>query len=154
VDIREALDVVRASPDLADFVGPRDESLIAAAEETLGLRFPPSYRTFVAELGAGSFGGEELYGVISDDASGIPEAVWMTLEARRDWGLPSSMIVVYFDGGIDYFVLDTAAVDARGEAPVRVVTPGLSDFTGELPVVESDFGALFAELVSEQLQED
>jgi hypothetical protein len=52
--------------DDADVVGERPEALVDPAEQTLGLRFPPSYRAFVRELGAGDAGGEEFYGVIDD----------------------------------------------------------------------------------------
>lgn len=142
--VREVDEFIALVEGQGDFVGPRDESLIAAAEGTLGVRFPPSYRRFVVALGAGECEGEEFYGVISEDFenSGIPDAVWMTLAGRRDWNLPDSLIVVYFDGATGYFVLDTAKPDDAGEAPVELWEPGVTGPSSDRHVIASDFGTV------------
>ena len=51
----------------------------------LGLEFPPSYRRFVLDFGAGSFGASEVYGVIDSnfENSSVPDAVWCTLDVRE-----------------------------------------------------------------------
>lgn len=56
-DFQQALRIVDENPGRAAFVGGRDEMLVAEAERALGVEFPPSYRRFLEELGAGSFGG-------------------------------------------------------------------------------------------------
>lgn len=43
------------------FAGPREASLVAAAEVALGVALPPTYRRFVTELGAGNAGSREFY---------------------------------------------------------------------------------------------
>jgi hypothetical protein len=63
------------------------------------------------------------------------------------------MIVVYFDGGVDYFVLDVGRVDERGEPPVCAVTPGLSIFD-DAPIVASDFVSLVLQLIEEALEDE
>ena len=65
-------------------MGPRPEELVAAAERALGLEFPPGYREFVLDLGAGDVGGEEFFGVVDDgfEDSAIPDGVWLTLRER------------------------------------------------------------------------
>ena len=60
----------------ASFTGPREESIVAAAEEALGHSLPSAYRTFVLRLGAGSIGSSEVYGVIGESFDGpVPDAV-------------------------------------------------------------------------------
>ena len=58
-----------------------------AAESALGVALPPTYRTFLGRLGTGSFGGEELYGIVCEDppGTGVPDAVWITLRGRTDF---------------------------------------------------------------------
>src|SRR5579872_6140335 len=125
-ELEQALDLVRAHRDQADFVGPRDEGLVAAAEATLNLTFPPTYRRFLLELGAGGFDSEEIFGVIHSDFrhAGALDAVWYTLTERSQSGLPLNLIVIYFLGDGDLFTLDTSSVDAEGECPVVVWLPG------------------------------
>jgi hypothetical protein len=61
------LDFERAMDSLpqitnAEFLGPKDESLVASAERALEFTFPPTYRLFLKRLGAGSIRGCEFYG--------------------------------------------------------------------------------------------
>ena len=73
-DYERAAALIAESKDDADFAGPRPAELIQAAEEALGVQFPPTYRRFVSEYGAGNIGSTEIYGVIDFDfeASSIP----------------------------------------------------------------------------------
>lgn len=148
-ELDEALDIISSYGEHASFVGPRDEALIVAAEDALCLSLPPSYRAFVKRLGAGDFAGEELFGVIHGDfqASGVPDGVWMTLQAREAWNLPGSMVVVYFDGGTDYYALDVDSSDSAGEAPVVAWRPGVSEAGDRQEVVAADFGVFLLDLI-------
>jgi len=88
-ELGQALNAVRHS-DMVDFAGPRDPSLVAAAENALGVSFPPTYRRFVTELGAGGVDAHEFYGVIDENFndSSIPDGIWLTLDDRQRFGLP------------------------------------------------------------------
>jgi len=134
--------LVEQNPSRAHFVGRQSESRIDLAEEALGLRFPPSYRTFLETLGAGDIAGEEFFGIVSSNflESGIPDSVWLTLRGRDQWSLPRSMVVVYFDGGTDYFALDTARPNPDGESPIVTWSPGRSRPGDDPPIVAADFG--------------
>ncbi len=95
-DLAEALALIQAHQDDAHFVGPREEGLITAAETALGITFPPLFRRFISELGAGGIGSEETYGVISDNfTSGrVPNGIWLTLRSCTGCGagaLPRGM---------------------------------------------------------------
>lgn len=150
-DLETALWLIRSRPNLAGFVGERDETLVATAEAALGRPFPPTYRRFVKELGAGGFGSFEFYGVIDDDFehSAVPNGVWGTLQARR-YGLPEELILVADAGygGIEY-ALDTAEQDEEGECPVVTWTARGTP----REVVAADFGEFLLGNVRQQLNE-
>jgi hypothetical protein len=152
-DLDRFLALVQEHEDEAEFAGPRDGGVVDAAEAALGLRFPPTYRRFVAELGAGDIAGQEFYGVITDEFvdSSVPNGIWLTLTARRKWPLPDSMIVVGSDGGVDYYVIDTEKATGGQEPPVEVWRPGVSTAGDDLEQVASDFGEFAVHLASESL---
>jgi hypothetical protein len=151
-ELEQALEAVRAS-DLADFVGRRDPSLVTAAEDALGVSFPPTYRRFIAELGAGSFGGTEFYGAIDQnfDASSVPDGIWLTLDERREFGLPRHLVVVGDTGTGAFYVLDTAGAEAGDECPVAVWEGGRSREGDMLEVVAPDFGTFFWTAIQHEL---
>ncbi len=153
-ELQAALKLIASHPERSHFVGPRSEALVDAAETALGVILPPSYREFLLKLGAGAFGSEEVYGVIREDIvnSGIPDAFWLTLRARKEWPLPPSMVVVYFDGGTGYFVLDTTRRDASAESPLLLWYPDLSSRGGRgQEIVALDFGSFLLETVESEL---
>jgi hypothetical protein len=149
-ELDEFLSLVESRPDEAHFTGPRPEQLVVQAEKFLGIKFPSTYRKFTKSLGAGSFAGEEFYGVVDGNFqdSSIPDGIWLTDSARDEWDLPSAMIVVYFDGGASYGVLDTA----RGEdPPVEAWVPGGSRPGELLERLGADFGSFLLDLARESL---
>ncbi len=150
-DYRIALAEVEQQGDAADFVGERPEGLIAEAEAALDVRFPPSYRAFVRDLGAGDIGGHEFFGVIDDEFehSAVPNGIWLTLQERTDSDLPRSLVLVYATGDGSYYALDVGAGQDPGaeESPVVVWTPGLSTSDQDPEVVASSFGEFFRRTV-------
>jgi hypothetical protein len=50
-----ALSLIEENRDLSRFMGLRDEELVVAAENALGLKFPPLYRQFLGDFGCGNF---------------------------------------------------------------------------------------------------
>ena len=138
---------------MQDFVGPRPENLVQTAEQTLGLRFPNSYRRFLLEYGAGSLGAAEVYGLIDTNfsSSSVPNGVWYTLSERRGSNLPSSMVVIYNDGDGDLFCLDCAD-QKGGEAPVVTFQPGAPLAAQRREVIASDFGSFLLNLVKTEIR--
>lgn len=103
-----------------DFEGPKSESLIAAAEQALEVKFPPSYRQFLLEMGCGDVNGLEIYGVINDkfEGSSVPNGIWLTLSERRSIGLNHAYILIGEGGDGNYYAIDTRNTDVFGENPV------------------------------------
>ena len=150
--VDEALRLI-GDGDLADFVGPRPDALVVAAEQALGVQFPSSYRRFVSTLGAGSFGSFEIYGLIAEPFDGpVPDGVWATLDERAEPShLPPSMIVVGVDGMGGTYVLDTAK---GAEPPVEVWTGGSSHPDDELECVAATFGDFLLTAVRDELADE
>jgi hypothetical protein len=146
----QALSLIEQHPDRSYFRGPRDENVVGAAEDRLGLRFPDAYRRFVLRMGAGSFGAAEFYGVIDSDFSGpVPDGVWVTLESRKGpSALPTSMVVIGQDGMGGQYVLDTAAGD---DPAVTVWIGGMSSPGEPLEEVASDFAEFVLDSVTRQV---
>jgi hypothetical protein len=148
-DYERAADLIERHTDDADFAGPRPPKLIEAAEQALGFRFPATYRRFVAEYGAGSVGGTEIYGVVDADfeSSSVPDGVWYNLTLRRD-GSDESVYVFYDVGDGETFCLDTTQVAADGEMPVVGVRLGGGDDRDE---IAPDFGRALLMLLEDEL---
>lgn len=115
-DYNTAAQLISEQADLARFGGGRDEKLVERAEAALGVRFPPSYRSFAREFGAGHIAGEEFYGVTDDnfEEGPIPNGIWLTLTERQDSGLPEALVVV---GPLDSGDRGMAASFAMQEGP-------------------------------------
>lgn len=154
-DYRAAAAAISEHADSARFRGERPAELVERAEAALGVRFPPSYRAFVGELGAGHIAGEEFYGVTDDEFvdSSVPNGIWLTLREREDSGLPEPLVIVYEDGDGGLYAIDTSRPGAGGEHPVVRWVPGVSQPGDELETMAGDFGSLFRETVREGLSQ-
>lgn len=145
-----ALAGAQAVPE-AYFVGGADDHVIDEAERHLGLTFPPSYRRFLAELGAGSIRFREFYGIVPAglDARGVPNTAWVTATARRDMALPRELIVVSDSGMGEYYVLNADTRFPSGEGPVALYWIGSGAAVSELEIVAPSFRAFFLKSVRE-----
>jgi hypothetical protein len=131
-DLDAALGIIDGRREEAFFAGPRDETLIAKAEEALGGAFPPAYRRFVQNLGAGSLGSIEIYGVIAEPFDGpVPDVVWITLEERERGSIARDLIIVGDSGDGGYY-----CVRHGDDGPVFLTWPN-----GTNETVAPDFGA-------------
>lgn len=129
-----------------DFEGPKSESLVSKAEAALGVKFPPSYRRFLLEMGCGDFNGVEVYGLILDDfeMSTVPNGIWLTLSERTSMELDPAFVIVGDGGDGDYYALDMKKVDPSGESPiVRLSMDGK-----QIENVAESFGTYFLNLIS------
>lgn len=126
-----------------DFEGAKEEQLVAAAEQALGIDFPPSYRAFLLRFGCGDIEGLEFYGLIDDDfrTSSIPNSIWLTLQERES-GLPDHLVLIFSTGDGTYYALDTKRTQVDGECAVVSY-----DVSGNSSYIADDFGTfLLSEL--------
>jgi len=147
-DLTAAMKIVRGHPAMAHFIGPPEPGLIDIAERALGGQICQHYRTFVEQLGAGSFGSFEVYGLIDADFahSSTPDAVWITMNQRREWKLPEGLVIIGDTGDGDYYCLELTGDD---ESPVLLwyaTSPSMA-----VERVFDDFGAYFLDGLRRQL---
>jgi antitoxin YobK len=150
-DLERALALVAEHGDKADFEGPKPKLLLRAAEKALGLKLPPTYRRFLAELGAGNFGAAEVYGVVDADfeRSSVPDGVWFTLRAREDDELPADLVVIAAE---DDEITCLRVRPGDEEAPVLCVNAGEDPERAGTRTVAPDFGKYFLNRVEEELE--
>jgi antitoxin YobK len=148
-DLERALAFIHSRPELAGFIGPRDEIVALAAERRLGLRLPPTYRRFLLALGAGNFGESEIYGVVDVDfeRSSAPDAVWATLLFREQNGLPADLVVI---GMADAEVTCLRVLPKAEEGPVLVINAENGPEAGTRTAAP-DFGAHLLARVEHEL---
>jgi hypothetical protein len=107
---------LREHENTCQIAGPVSESAITAAEEALGVTFPPSYRTFLR-----TFGGIAIpphLGIVHDFV-GSSDVVTRTLEARVERKLDARLVVVGLGAqSQEWFCLDVSRETSEGEYPV------------------------------------
>lgn len=144
-----AVEIIRLNSSKGFFSGRKSANLLRRMEDLIGYPFPPTYRAFLAEFGAGNFGPVEFCGVIDENVeeSCVPDGVWYTLTERREVNLPEHLFVVGETGtGELYCVrLEKSYVE---DAPVVLVNPGLEPAHQEVEVVASDFGSFLLDQVT------
>jgi antitoxin YobK len=113
-----------------EIAGPVPEAAISAAEEALGVTFPPSYRTFLQTFGGIAIPAHlgvvhEFVGVAPPDrapvegANAQDDVVRRTLAARVERKLADHLVVVGLGAGFqEWFCLDASRPRANGEYPV------------------------------------
>jgi hypothetical protein len=143
------IELVRGNDDIANHADGCDAEMLAAAERELGVAFPPSYRRVIEEFGTWDIAGEEFLGVYQTSAMGqnLLGSVTETLDARDQYGMPSGLVGVMFDGMGGLIVLDSSQVDSEGDYPVLVWNPGVAD-RRDMERLGEDFGSFALTLCS------
>ncbi len=146
-DLEQACQLIASDPD-GYLHGPKSEELVERAERALGLTFPPTYRRFVRQFGCAGLAPDEFYGVLDSDFvnSSVPDAIWMTLWARREANLPVHLIIVSDTGDGGWYAIDLSQSTAGGESPVVEWWPGA---TRARCIMADDFGAFLLQTVQE-----
>lgn len=145
--------LIQEYPALQSLAGERQAEIIEAAERKLGCTFPPTYRRFLKEYGAGGFGSDDFYGVIDTDFenSSVPDAIWATLTERRQANLPEELIEIFNTGGAEVYCIDLSVSHPDGESPVVSFYPGYSSNSQSRETIAQDFGSFLLARVERQL---
>ncbi|MDQ3366347.1 MAG: SMI1/KNR4 family protein [Myxococcota bacterium] len=140
--------------------GPAPETAISAAEEALGVTFPPSYRTFLRTfggiaipahlgvvhdfVGVTGLGTEAVTGAGSADAA-TNDVVHRTLEARAQRKLAEHLVVVGMGAEFqEWFCLDIRSPTPAGEYPVLLFDARDNALDQQF---YDDFGQMLAEVM-------
>ncbi len=145
----KAIKLIEDNKDFAHFIGSRNKVLISHAEDTLGLVFPPSYYAFISRYGAGSFCGEEFYGITTDNFvdSSVPNAIWLTLNARIRYGLPKGFILIMGQDDGSYYAISAHSKNRNTEGEVALWFPRDDDVI----ITDDSFGHFLLRKVNEAL---
>ena len=153
---QQAVQIINTDKDRSHFVGPRTDDLISKAEEATGFKFTGMYRDFLKNYGAGSFEGGEIYGIIDDnfEDSGIPDAVWVTLNERRKINLPANLLIIYDIGTGEYYCLDFEKLNNDKEPKVVSFYPGFDLEIQTYEIIADDFGDFLLDTVNIGLSDE
>lgn len=93
--------------------GPVSEEVIAAAEQQLGIQFPPQYRAFLSAFGSGGVDSEDFIGL---GGSAHLDIVKLALRLRdKNNPLPARLLPLRSDGFGNYDCFDTNQPTSDGE---------------------------------------
>lgn len=126
------------------------QDIIDSAEQHLGMRFPPSYRWWLLEYGAGYLGGYELQGLFPEpivkrdpEVPLIGDIVDLSnRNANLRW-YPSHLLEILSYEGDEVYFFDTRRRSNDGEWPVVCIYAGASE--------PEDVAPNFAEFLRRQL---
>ena len=113
---------LREHENSCEIAGPVPEAAITAAEQALGVTFPPSYRTFLRTFGGIAIPAHlgivhDFVGMHSTDSAA--DVVKRTLDARVERKLSENLVVVGMGAQYqEWFCLDVSRTQPNGEAPV------------------------------------
>lgn len=150
VRYNEAKKIMEEHEELCDFVGNFGADIIREVEKRLEVRLPQSYKCFLRDFGAGNFGSQEIYGIVSAEfnAVAIPDVMWLTLNERTNSGLPYELIPVYYDGGESYYCIDTSEI-RDDESPI--VSINMDDFSCNKATLFDSFGEFLLDIIALEL---
>ncbi|WP_225768826.1 SMI1/KNR4 family protein [Inquilinus sp. Marseille-Q2685] len=127
------------------------DDMLFAFEGRLGVKFPPSYRHFLARMGTLSFMGHQFYGITKSglNAQSIPCVLWATERSREKGHITDSMLRIKMSGHGPFYVIDLSQTDAEGEGPVlELPVQGIS---GGSEKIADDFGSFFLDEITSAL---
>ncbi len=155
-DLQEAFDLFEKNKQIGCFSGPKQDQSILLAEEVLGILFPKTYKNFLKLFGSGGLGPVEIYGLTRDyqkdfQSGCVPNAIWLTLDERKDDYLPKHFIIISDTGDGYWYCLDASQKNADGEYPV--VIWGLHMPEKDKEKVAEDFGEFLLEQTKNALED-
>lgn len=141
-----------ASSKRAKFGRGTPADIIADAERHLGMQFPPSYRWWLANYGAGYIGGHELQGLFplpletrDPDMPLIGDIVDRARQNAANRLYPSHLLELLSYEGDEVYFFDTRRRSSDDEWPVVCIYAGSSEPEPE------DVARSFAEFLPRQL---
>ncbi len=145
--VAKAAEIIDANLDLAEFVGGAPFEEVWVAESALGVIFPDSYRDFLQRYGAGTFGGQPVYGLgVPDDD--LPSVVFATNSLReQDDFFPGDLVVIQDTGEGDLLCLATSRMNENNECPVVQWIPEMSFEEQMFEMVNKTFAGFLLRIV-------
>ncbi|EUJ43796.1 SMI1/KNR4 family protein [Listeria riparia] len=149
----KAKEIIEANEELVDDFGEMQESLIIKAQKELGVDFPDEYKYFLSDFGALTFGSIEIYGVFKEDFenSGVPDAVWATLNERKLVNMPQYLVVIYNTGMGELLCLNFRDLNDNQEPKITSYFAGFDESAQKHEVLYESFGDFILDMVKEEI---
>ncbi|MBC1502529.1 SMI1/KNR4 family protein [Listeria booriae] len=149
----KAKEIIEENEELVDDFGEMQESLIIKAQKELGVDFPDEYKYFLTDFGALTFGSIEIYGVFKEDFenSGVPDAVWATLNERKLVNMPQYLVVIYNTGMGELLCLNFRDLNDNQEPKVTSYFAGFDESAQKHEVLYESFGDFILDMVKEEI---
>lgn len=149
----EAKKIIEENKNLADDFGGASNAVIKKAQLVLGVEFPEEYRLFLTHFGALTFGSREIYGVFREDFenSGVPDAVWLTINERNLVSMPKHLVIIYNTGMGDMYCMNFKDLNSENNPKITSYFPGFSEKAQENEVLYNSFGEFLLDIVNEEL---
>ncbi len=112
---------------LGRWLGPVSDEIVTAAEESLGVVFPPEYRAFLLKYGSGVVGVHEIYGLGGNPTS-VPSLLWLVNDLSKS-GLkrPTQVVPFYAEGDGDYSAILAAPLAGQRTGSIVYWSPRRDD---------------------------
>ncbi|MBC1523264.1 SMI1/KNR4 family protein [Listeria booriae] len=149
----KAKEIIEENEELVDDFGEMQESLIIKAQKELGVDFPDEYKYFLTDFGALTFGSIEIYGVFKEDFenSGVPDAVWATLNERKLVNMPQYLVVIYNTGMGELLCLNFRDLNDNQEPKITSYFAGFDESAQKHEVLYESFGDFILDMVKEEI---
>lgn len=146
--------LIDENEDLVDDFGGASSELVKMGETKLGVQFPSDYRQFLLEYGALTFGAAEIYGIFTEDFenSGVPDAVWATLDERKLIKMPLHLVMIYNTEMGEIFCLNYRELNTNQEPKITSYFPGFDENAQKNEVLYNSFGDFLLDIVEEELE--
>lgn len=149
----QAKKIIVENDDLVDDFGGASEDIIKKAQLVLGIQFPEDYKLFLSCFGALTFGSIEIYGVFREDFenSGVPDAVWATLNERKLVNMPKHLVIIYNSGMGEMYCMNYKDLNSNNEPKITSYFPGFSEDAQKNEVLYDSFGEFLLDMVNEEI---
>ncbi|MHC5229400.1 SMI1/KNR4 family protein [Enterococcus sp. LJL99] len=130
--------------------------MIKKAQLVLGVKFPEDYKLFLSCFGKLTFGSTEIYGVFREDFedSGVPDAVWFTLDKRKLINLPKHLVILYNTGMGEMFCMNYKKLNSYDEPKITSYFPGFSEEEQTNEILYDNFGEFLLDMVIEEINQE
>lgn len=150
----KAKKIIEDNNELLDSFEGANKKLIEKAEAVLNVTFPNDYKQFLLDFGAITFGSTEIYGIFTEDfeKSGVPDAVWATLNERKLVNMPDNLVVIYNTEMGELYCLNFNNLNHNNEPRVTSYFAGFDEDAQENEVLYDDFGEFLLDILKEEIE--
>ncbi|EHR7112523.1 SMI1/KNR4 family protein [Listeria monocytogenes] len=150
----QAKNLIEENDYLVEDFGGASDTIIEKAQVVLNVNFPEDYKTFLADYGALTFGSIEIYGVFKEDFedSGIPDAVWSTMNERKLVDMPKHLTILLNTGMGELYCLNFAVLNSHNEPKVTSYYPGFPEKSQQNEVLYDSFGEFLLDMIKEEIE--